>query len=149
MTPLRCNDEWARGYTAHLCVGTREQCAAFLCMLICIFAWGHTDTVTSLDLSGRGIGDEQIHESAPLVRALVVQRLEQIWSICEPHVTGETGKPDPRWAEAGIRVLDRLARLYRLDLPAPGAEQSDGDLVPKSELVLAGLKELEARLRGD
>jgi hypothetical protein len=105
--------------------------------------------MTSLDLSGRGIGDEQIHESAPLVRALVVQRLEQIWSICEPHVTGESGKPDPRWAEAGIRVLDRLARLYRLDSPAPGAEQSDGDLVPKSELVLAGLKELEARIRGD
>jgi len=149
MTPLRCNSEQGRGYTAGVCRGTRYTLLAFLCMLICIFAQRHTEQVTSLELSGRGIGDEQIHESAPLVRALVVQRLEQIWSICEPHVTGEAGKPDPRWAEAGIRVLDRLARLYRLDLPAPGAEQSDGDLVPKSELVLAGLKELEARLRGD
>lgn len=105
--------------------------------------------MTSLDLNGRGIGDEQIHEAAPLVRALVVQRLEKIWSICEPHVTGEAGKPDPRWAEAGIRVLDRLSRLYRLDSPAPGAEQSDGDLVAKSELVLASLRELEARMRAD
>lgn len=102
--------------------------------------------MNSLDLNGRGIADEQIHESAPLVRALVVQRLEQIWSICEPNIIGTSGKPDPRWAEAGIRVLDRLARIYRLELPAPGAEQSDGDLVPRSELVLADLRELEARM---
>lgn len=102
--------------------------------------------VDELDLPGRGIGDEQVSESAPLVRALVVQRLERIWSTCEPHIVGVTGKPDPRFVEAGIRVLDRLSRLYRLDAPVPGSDQSQGDLVPVADLVSAGLRELEARM---
>ena len=72
-----------------------------------MFATGTLNPV-DLDLSTRGIGDEQVSESAPLVRALVVQRLEQIWTVCEPHVTGDMGKPDPRFIEAGIRVLDRM-----------------------------------------
>lgn len=101
-----------------------------------------------MELATRGIADEQIHESAPLVRALLVERLEQIWSVCEPHVTGESGKPDPRFIEAGIRVLDRLAKLYRLDQPVPGAVEASGDLVENAELVLSGLRELEARMGG-
>jgi hypothetical protein len=95
----------------------------------------------------RGIRDEEIHESAPLVRALLVERYEQLWSVCQPHATGEVGKPDPRFIEAGIRVCDRLARLYRLDQPVPGSEQPDGELVAKADLVLAGLRELEARMQ--
>ena len=94
----------------------------------------------------RGIGDEQIHGSAPLVRALLVERLEQIWSVCEPHVTGGVPKPDPRFIEAGIRVLDRLAKLYRLDQPVPQSQELDGELIDKATLVLAGLRELEARM---
>lgn len=117
--------------------------ADLLCMSICML---HTATVDSLDLSGRGIGDEQVSESAPLVRALVVQRLEQIWTTVEPHVTGAAGKPDPRFIEAGIRVCDRLSRLYRLDLPVPGSDQPTGDLVPVADLVARGLSELEARM---
>ena len=96
---------------------------------------------------GRGIGDEQIHESAPLVRALLVERLEQIWSTCEPHVTGEVGKPDPRFVEAGIRVLDRLAKLYRLEQPVPGSVDEHPSMLESSELVLRGLVELEARMQ--
>lgn len=98
------------------------------------------------ELHGKGIGDEQVAESAPLVRALVVQRLEQIWSACEPHVTGAAGKPDPRFIEAGIRVIDRLARLYRLDLPVPSQDAGEGDRVPMVDLVTRGLAELEQRL---
>ena len=101
----------------------------------------------TLELNSRGIRDEDIHDAAPLVRALLVERLEQIWSICQPHVTGGVGKPDPRFIEAGIRVLDRLARLYRLEQPVPGSDQPQGDLVDKPELVLAGLRELEERMR--
>lgn len=94
----------------------------------------------------RGIRDEEIHDSAPLVRALMVERLEMIWSVCEPQITGALSKPDPRFIEAGIRVLDRLARLYRLDQPVPGSDQPSGDLIEHSELVLAGLAELEQRV---
>lgn len=100
----------------------------------------------SLDLHAKGIGDEQVAESAPLVRALVVQRLEQIWSACEPHITGDAGKPDPRFIEAGIRVTDRLARLYRLDDPVPSQDAGEGDRVPMVDLVTRGLAELEARM---
>jgi len=94
----------------------------------------------------RGIRDEEIHESAPLVRALLVERYEKLWATCEPHVDGSLGKPDPRFVEAGIRVCDRLAKLYRLDQPVPGADQPQGDLVPTRELVLARLRELEDRM---
>lgn len=102
--------------------------------------------MSELDLSGKGIGDEQVSDSAPLVRALVIQRLEMIWSTVEPHVTGQAGRPDPRFIEAGIRVLDRLSRLYRLDQPQPNPESADHDVVPKADLVLKGLQELEARM---
>ena len=94
----------------------------------------------------RGIRDEEIHESAPLVRALLVERYEKLWATCEPHVDGSLGKPDPRFIEAGIRVCDRLAKLYRLDQPVPGQDKPQGDLVQASELALKALLELEARM---
>lgn len=98
---------------------------------------------------GYGIGEEQVTGSAPMVRALLVQRLEQIWSQCEPHVTGSV-KPDPRFIEAGIRVLDRLARLYRLDSPLTGGGVADPD--PAGTLLQSAVDqvaELEARMRAD
>lgn len=100
----------------------------------------------AIEASPRGIRDEDIHDAAPMVRALVVERYEQIWSTCQPHVTGGVPRPDPRFVEAGIRVLDRLVKLYRLDQPVPGAELAQSELVAKADLVLAGLLELEARM---
>lgn len=96
--------------------------------------------------SPRGIRDEDIHSSQPLVRALVVERYEQIWSVCAPHVEGAVPRPDPRFIEAGMRALAALTKLYRLDQPVPQALENQGDLVPKADLVLAGLLELEARM---
>jgi hypothetical protein len=98
------------------------------------------------DLHGKGIGDEQVAESAPLVRALVVERLEKMWRTCEPQILGTAGKPDPRFIEAGIRITDRLMRLYRLDAPAPHPDAGEGDRVPMIDLVTRGLAELEARM---
>lgn len=100
----------------------------------------------AIEASPRGIRDEDIHDAAPMVRALVVERLEQIWSTCSPHVTGGVPRPDPRFVEAGIRVLDRLMKLYRLEAPVPGADQPSGESISNSELVLAQLQELEARM---
>lgn len=82
-------------------------------MLICIFAGGPMREIQGAEL---GIGEDEVTKSSPMVRALLVQRLEQIWSVVQPHVTGDV-KADPRFIEAGIRVLDRLAKLYRLDQP--------------------------------
>ncbi len=91
------------------------------------------------------LGEDQLSEQGPFVRALLVQRLEQIWSVCEPHVTGEV-KPDPRFVEAGIRVLDRLAKVFRLDHPVAGG-QDEGLQDPEVLRVAARAQilELEAR----
>lgn len=102
--------------------------------------------MTQLEHGPTGIGEEQLQSAAPLVRSLVVQRLETIWRTCQPHIDGTGGKPDPRFVEAGIRVLDRLMRLYRLDAPVPPAPDElvgvDGAVVLEERL-----RELEARLR--
>jgi len=95
--------------------------------------------------TGAGIREEDVAASAPMVRALLVQRLEQIWSQCEPHVTGAT-KPDPRFIEAGIRVLDRLARLYRLDIQASPTGLPEADPVGAAITAARGqIADLEAK----
>lgn len=96
-----------------------------------------------------GITDEHIRRSGPAVRKLLLDRLEMIWRTVEPHVDGsrqEDGwQPDVRFVEAGIRCLDRLAKLYRLDQPVP-ADPSAGDAsVDQRELARRGLDELEGR----
>lgn len=92
-----------------------------------------------------GLGEDQLATNAPYVRALLVQRLEQTWSVCEPHVTGQV-KSDPRFVEAGIRVLDRLAKLFRLDQPVSGG-QDEADQNPEilRQAARAQIRELEAR----
>jgi len=98
-----------------------------------------------------GIADEQLAASAPYVRALVVARLEQIWAACQPYIIGvdEQGtqlRPDPRFVESGLRCLDRLAALYRLDKPVAGGAELVSAARDPRELVLASLAELEARM---
>ena len=99
-----------------------------------------------MQLELRGIGEEELARSAPMVRALVVQRLEQLWSVCQPHVDGTVDRPDPRFVEAGIRVTDRLIRMYRLDQPAAHVEDPDARPVDPAALVAAGLRELRDRM---
>lgn len=96
---------------------------------------------------GYGIGEEEIAASSPMVRALLVQRLEQVWATCAPHVTGEV-KPDPRFIEAGIRVLDRLERLYRLSAPVPALNLPSGAGTDELRaLAIDQLAEIEARMK--
>ena len=92
----------------------------------------------------RGIGDEQLSTNAPLVRALVVERLEMLWRTCQPYLDGSGGRPDPRFVESGIRVLDRLMRLYRLDSPSAGVEKPL-ELGDRAQLVEDALAALEGR----
>lgn len=97
--------------------------------------------------AGAGIGEEQVSGSAPLVRALVVERLELMWRNCEPHIDGTMGKPDPRFMEAGIRIVDRLSRLYRLDAPQQADNEPDSiTTVDKRELAAHALAALEQKL---
>lgn len=103
--------------------------------------------MTQMSTTPGGIGEEQLTEAAPLVRSLVVQRLETIWRTCQPHIDGTGGKPDPRFVEAGIRVLDRLMRLYRLDAPAQAAV-APGVGVDTPALLDAALRQLGERMQG-
>ena len=101
-----------------------------------------------------GISEEQVASSAPLVRALAVQRLEQMWRAVEPNINlpqerlDEGARPDPRYIEAGIRVTDRLVALYQL--LKPQHQMSEPDAVSRQdqrELVRQRLAELEQKVQ--
>lgn len=126
-------------------------------MLICMLLGGTLDSVDELNPTpGMGITDENVTESAPFVRALVVSRLEQAWRAVDPHIqvqrneeTGLIMRPDPRFLEAGIRIIDRLANLYRLDRP----QMSNRDQDSRSREALVDetrsqIEAMETRLRG-
>jgi hypothetical protein len=100
-----------------------------------------------LQLGTAGIGEEHVAQSQPMVRALVVARLETMWQACEPHINTDMGKPDPRFIEAGIRITDRLSKLYRLDHPqANDNEPDDSQRVDQRELAARALLELEQKM---
>lgn len=110
--------------------------------------------MTDLIPGTAGISDDQVSESAPMVRALVVSRLEKIWRACEPHILlpdpepGEpVRKPDPRFIEAGIRVNDRLIALYGLLKPQQAQDPEAGAGEDDIQAAIARAKALEARLR--
>lgn len=99
------------------------------------------------------IDDAKLNDDAPAIRAEVLRRLEQIWAAVSPKITPPTAagwdeeppRLDPRFVDAGIRVLDRLMRLYRLDAPGVAAPEplSTQDA---GERVARELLELERRL---
>ena len=118
-------------------------------MLICIFylciIWDMQPVIPE-----RSLSEEQLAESSARVRYLVMERLERIWANCEPYMNGDEGKPDPRFIEAGIRVLDRLSRLYRLERPVPGDNLPDSQAaISVRDLVRQQVLELEQRMRGE
>jgi hypothetical protein len=106
--------------------------------------------------AGAGIGEEEVAQSAPFVRALAVQRLEQIWAAVEPHILvsredRELGvRPDPRFVEAGIRVIDRLGAIYGLLRPARASEGTGFE--GQDELRAAAaeqIRQLEQKMKGE
>lgn len=98
---------------------------------------------------GASITDEDIDDARPRARALLLRRLEMVWEACEPHITGDGGKPDPRFIEAGLRCLDRTTKLYRLDHVQPSGNVA---ITATQEATRAALvvqvAELESRMPG-
>lgn len=123
-------------------------------MLICIFARSMIAGMEPLQIpQGAGISDEHLTQDAPYVRALVIARLEQAWRACEPHLmvqenpaTGLVMRPDVRFVEAGIRIIDRLATLYRLHHPAKGSSEEHQGREAVAGRVLAQIEEMEAKM---
>jgi len=91
------------------------------------------------------IDDEDLSRDAPYMRYLVAQRLEEIWGICEPHLDGTAARPDHRYVDTAVKVLDRLGNLYRLQAPAAPvlAELAPVD---SARMVESQLRELESRI---
>lgn len=91
-----------------------------------------------------------LEEQRPLVRAQLAQRYEQVWRACEPHVRPDGDALDARMIELGLRALDRLARIYRVDDPPAPTPQEPDEAQERGRLldsVRAQLAELEARNR--
>lgn len=128
-------------------------------MFLMHVAWGDlmhvvergTLNPVSMDAIGHPeITEALIVESAGRVRWQIMRRLEMVWKTCEPHLTDtrleEQGSPpDPRWAEIGLRALDRQAKLYRLDRPLPATDPDDEPVSEEDTraAILASLELLE------
>lgn len=99
------------------------------------------------------IGEEQLAESQPRVRALLVKRYEEIWGRVEVRIQEDRDhdRPlDPRILEIGLRVLKDEAVLYRLGRQAAVVEEEEDPAitgVDRAALVAQQLAELEERQR--
>lgn len=89
------------------------------------------------------LDDDQLVESRGRVRFLLLQRMELIWKQVEENLDPSVG-PDPRWAEIGVRLLDRYSRLYGLDKNKPVTEDEVDESagIDRRELVLMQLAEI-------
>jgi hypothetical protein len=97
------------------------------------------------------IGEEQILQAQPKVRALQIQRLELIWNLVEARIKEADELPiDPRFLEIGLRTLKAEETLYRLTKPAPPSEDEEQDpqalSTERKAMLLRTLEELEQKL---
>ncbi len=96
------------------------------------------------------LGEDLLAERAPANRAIALMRLEMIWKEVEANLDPELGA-DPRWAEIGLRVIDREAKLLRLDQRAADEQEDDQDVtaIDRGKLIEHQLAEIERSLRGE
>lgn len=83
----------------------------------------------------------------PGVRAKLLVRLEDLYAWCEDGMAaGE--RPDPRFAELAVRILDREAKIFRLDRPPQetGDEVDERtDVMNQRAIAMAQLEALGSR----
>jgi hypothetical protein len=96
------------------------------------------------------IGEDQLEEAKPRVRAQTIRRYEELYARVQERVReDEAGERplDPRFLELGIRILKEEAALYRLGRIAPAVEEEDDQMagVDRAQVVAEQLAELEAR----
>lgn len=99
--------------------------------------------------------DEDLQNQAPGVRGQLLRRLETIWAYCEDEIEASKleQRSDPRFADLGLRAIDRIAKLYRLDkVPAPVTDEHEEvsavEVARTRDMVLRSLEELESRAGG-
>jgi hypothetical protein len=101
------------------------------------------------------LDDEALVRQAPGVRGQLLRRLEMVWAYCEDEIEASRleQRSDPRFADLGLRTLDRIAKLYRLEKPTLVVDEepeeiSEVEAARTRAMVLHSLKELEARVTG-
>lgn len=97
------------------------------------------------------ITEENLVESQPRVRALLMQRYELMWQVIEARIQDDRDEVrplDPRLLEIGKGILKEESALYRLGRPAQLVEE-DADqelsIVDRRELVASSLDDLAAK----
>lgn len=97
------------------------------------------------------LDDDRLAESASVVRAEILRRLEDLWGALAPWLEGAEDpdgvlrRPDPRLVTAALACLKQLHQLYRLDQPRPAGDKTppaSGEILAR---VMRELGELEAR----
>lgn len=96
------------------------------------------------------VTEEQLQEAQPRVRALQIQRYEEIWDRIKERIEEDKQgeRPiDPRFLELGIRVLKEEATLYRLGRQAAATEEEEeiDTGTDRRELVEQRLREIEQK----
>ena len=97
------------------------------------------------------IGEEQISQDQPRVRALLVQRYEQLWGWVDGcmQAARDLERPlDPRVAEIGLRVCKDEAALYRLGRAAAAVEEEEDPTIlaiDRAAMVAEQLTVLESK----
>lgn len=120
----------------------------FASTFTCMFTMCMSDQLDPA--SDRSLDDDQIAESRGRVRFLLLQRMELIWQQVENNLDPQAG-PDPRWAEIGVRLLDRYSRLYGLDKAKAVVEEED-DLsagIDRRAMVMLQLEEIRRARESD
>lgn len=100
------------------------------------------------------ITEEDVQESAPRVRALLVARLESMWEPVRVTLLrdADAERPiDPRMLEIGLRICKELGLHYRLYRPpVTKVEEDDDPLGPgvdRAALIEDQLQEIENKMR--
>jgi hypothetical protein len=98
------------------------------------------------------ITDEDLNDAGPRVRALLVQRYEEIWDRVKVRIIDDQqgNRPlDPRFLEIGLRALKETSSIYRLGRSAPVVEDEEDVMsgVDRAQLVLEQLSRLEDKHR--
>lgn len=98
------------------------------------------------------ITDEDLANSAPTVRALLVGRLEEMWRPIATHLAdAQAGvtPADPRLLEIGLRIVKEESTLYRLARPPALNDEPDEGIegvgVDRRSLIEAQLVEIEKK----
>jgi hypothetical protein len=110
------------------------------CMLLAPMIAG-MDLNLAPQMLPNALDDAAVDAQKAAVRALLVKRLEGLWEVADEELDG--GKDRVRWAELQLRIVDRLAKLYRMDGVLPSEPAPDDSGADQQRLRLAVSMQLD------